>query len=388
MAALSRSARLASPTLRKTSDASAYYEQLSWFRAEQVAAAHVMVVGCGALGNEVLKNLVLLGVGHLTLIDFDRVEASNLTRSVFFRLSDVGRPKVEVLAERLLELYPGLEVQTLCGDVAHDVGLGLVRRHQVVVGCVDSRWARFMINRLCMQAGVPWVDGGIDRLEGTSRVFAPGHNCYACALGPTGMAELRRRMPCSGVIRRQEELGRVPTTPIVASIIGAVQAQEVLKLILSDDNELTSLCGRMFYYEGQHLSTRLVTFQAYDDDCAEHECWQPVCHLAFTPATTVAEMLSLPIESFTLREPFVDYLTRLDTDQCYDTMLPAHRVEEFVTRHPELSGLLFAQLRQHEWQVIDARFPFPQLTLEQLGVPADDILMATQRDGTTLYIQS
>ena len=150
-----------------------YFTRLSWFRQDRVTNAHVMVIGCGALGNEVLKNLALFGVGHLVLVDFDRVESSNLCRSVLFRSQDAEqqRLKVEAAAERLKQLNPSLDIQTLCGDIAYDVGLGLIRRMDVLIGCVDNRWARYCINRLCMRAGIPWVDGGIDGLEGTARVF-------------------------------------------------------------------------------------------------------------------------------------------------------------------------------------------------------------------------
>ena len=173
-------------------------------KQQQVSAAHVMVVGCGALGNEVLKNLVLLGVVHLVVVDFDVVEVGNLSRSVLFSKADADahRLKVEVIAERVKAMNPAIEIQTICGDVAYDVGLSLIRRMDVVIGCVDSRWARYCINRLCMRAGVPWVDGAIEELEGTARVFIPGKNCYACNLGPEGLGDMAKRMSCTGVIRR------------------------------------------------------------------------------------------------------------------------------------------------------------------------------------------
>ena len=248
---------------------------------QRVSASHVMVVGCGALGNEVLKNLVLLGVEHLVVVDFDVVEVGNLSRSVFFSKADADahRLKVEVIAERLRAMNPMLEIQTICGDVAYDVGLSLIRRMDVVIGCVDSRWARYCINRLCMRASVPWVDGAIEELEGTARVFIPGKNCYACNLGPEGLRDMAKRMSCTGIIRRHEQAGSAPTTSLMASVIGAVQVQEALKLVHQEALEqgtFTSLCGKMFYYDGQHLTTKLLDFQAYDDDCAVHECWTPI----------------------------------------------------------------------------------------------------------------
>ena len=181
------------------------FTQLSWFRSERVAQARVMVVGCGALGNEVLKNLVLFGVQHLVVVDFDRVESSNLSRSVLFTREDAETHarKIDAVKASIKRINPSAEVVTLFGDIAYEVGLGWFRGVDVVIGCVDNRWARYCINRLCMRAGKPWVDGGIDGLEGTVRVFIPGENCYACNLGPEGLKDLKRRMPCSGIIRER-----------------------------------------------------------------------------------------------------------------------------------------------------------------------------------------
>ena len=248
-----------------------------YLEQQRVSAARVMMVGCGALGNEVLKNLVLLGVEHLVVVDFDVVEVGNLSRSVFFSKADADmhRLKVEVIAERVEAMNPAVEIQTICGDVAYDVGLSLIRQMDVVIGCVDNRWARYCINRLCMRAGVPWVDGAIEEFEGTARVFIPGKNCYACNLGPEGLRDMAKRMPCTGVIRRHEQTGSAPTTSLMASVIGAVQVQEAIKLVhqaAMEQGTFTSLCGKMFYYDGQHLTTKLIDFQAYDDDCPVHTC--------------------------------------------------------------------------------------------------------------------
>ena len=200
------------PTLAPTWGADVF-PLLSWFRQERLKQANVMVVGCGALGNEVLKNLALFGVEHLVIVDFDTIEPSNLTRSILFSRADAEtrRHKATVAAERLRDINPAIHVLPLVGDICHDVGLGLLRRMDVVVGCVDNRWARYCLNRLCMRAGVPWVDGGIDGLEGTARVFVPGKNCYACNLGPEALKDLSYRLSCSAAIRRNEEAGRGPT---------------------------------------------------------------------------------------------------------------------------------------------------------------------------------
>ncbi|MBQ8991465.1 MAG: ThiF family adenylyltransferase [Prevotella sp.] len=369
------------------------------FDQQQVAAARIMVVGCGALGNEVLKNLVLLGVEHIVAVDFDIVEVGNLSRSVLFSKQDADdrRLKVEVIAERLKAMNPAVEVKTICGDIAYDVGLGLIRQMDVVIGCVDSRWARYCINRLCMRAGIPWVDGGIEELEGTARVFVPGKNCYACNLGPEGLKDLARRMPCSGIIRRQEQAGHAPTTSIVASVIGAVEAQEALKLVhreALERGELTSLCGKMFYYDGQHLTTKVIDFQAYDDDCAMHDRWMPIQSSELSDGQTVAEALSAIKRKFDARQAtvclendcFVDYVVERSNDRKTQVMCPGRAVELFVERNQVLRGIPLSGMYQHEYREIDESFPYQTCTLSQLGVPAHDVLHV-MADGQDYYLE-
>lgn len=368
--------------------------QLSWFKIDRLKQANVMVVGCGALGSEVLKNLVLFGVGHLVIVDFDTVEATNMTRSVLFRREDAkaNRPKVLVAAARLRELNPSVQILPICGDIGHDVGLGLLRRMDVVVGCVDNRWARYCLNRLCMRAGVPWVDGGIDGLEGTARVFVPGKNCYACNLGPEALKDLSYRISCSTAIRRNEQAGRVPTTPVIASIIGAVEAQEAVKLLHPEElarGELTSLCGKMFYYEGQHLAARMVDFVAYDADCPVHEQWAPVEAIPLSTEWRIDRALAYLAEKFgeesveiQLRDyGFVDYLVVRRDERKIPVMLPDYCVEQFVEEEPTLCHLPFHALYQHSIRQLDAQFPDPGLTLAQVGVAPWDILQVTTSRG-------
>jgi adenylyltransferase/sulfurtransferase len=369
------------------------------------------VVGCGALGNEVLKNLVLMGVTKIVAVDFDIVETGNLTRSILFRKEDAEkrRRKVDVVAERLKEINPDAEVKTICGDIAYDVGLGLVRKMDVIIGCVDSRWARFCINRLAMRAGRPWVDGGIEGLEGTARVFAPGKNCYACNLGPEGLKEMKRRMPCTGIIRRMEAAGSAPTTSIVASVIGAIQVQEALKIILAlqatrgraengelriENGEWTSLCGRMLYYEGGHMTVRTAEYQAYDDDCTEHELWTPVLKTQVDTTMTAGEALAhwqeeLSCTDVTLclrNDCYVDYVSRRDNDERTPVMLPGRQVEAYIEHDSNLRGLQTNALYQHEYREVGKDFPYPEQTLAQLGIPQEDIVHV-KADGKDVYLE-
>lgn len=330
-----------------------------------------MVIGCGALGNEVLKNLVLMGIGHLVVVDFDVVEESNLTRSILFRKGDVGERKVDVVSRTLLQLNPNLDITSIHGDVAYDVGLGVFARMDIIFGCVDSRWARYCIQRSCLRTGKTWIDGGILSTEGTVRTFRPNCNCYACSLGPEGLRDLHHRMPCSGVIRRQEQAGHAPTTPVSASVIGAVMVMEGIKSITSTADADSP--QRMFYYEGETMDVKTPVIDAWDEDCELHE----------TPWTENTEIqkadmgLNTPARNLIglqLNHPFVDYIVDRSTDNRIPVMLPAHRVEEWFVNNPLLRDRLLSDFYQNEWNSIDEAFPYPELTLGQMGVPAEEIL--------------
>ena len=375
------------------------FSRLSWFRRDKVKNARILVVGCGALGNEVLKDLVLFGFEHLVLVDFDTVEASNLCRSILFTQADSARHryKVDAAAERLKQINPEIEITAIKGDIAHEVGLALIRSMDLAIGCVDNRYARYCLNRLCMRAGIPWIDGGIDQLEGTARVFMPGKNCYACSLGEEGLKELSRRMPCSTIIQKNEAAGRAPTTPVIASIIAAVQVQEALKLVHREELEkglFTSLVGKMFYYEGQRLSTRLVTFEAYDDDCPNHEFWAPVCHpSSLSVDMTVGQALAVLSEKLHMHHPqiclrdfcFVDHLTDRSTDERITVMQPSYRVADYLEADERLRQYSTTRFYQHEITTLTAAFPYPEMTLRQIGIPEQDIFKVKD-EGREMYI--
>lgn len=343
--------------------------------------SHVMVVGCGALGNEVLKNLVLMGVGHLVIVDFDHVEEGNLTRSILYKRCDVGRRKVDVAKESMLSINPDIDIKTIYGDIAYDVGLGTVRRMDVIIGCVDNRWARYCIQRLCHRANKTWIDGGILDLTGTVKVFRPGVSCYACSLSTEAMEDMQRRMPCAGVIRRREEAGHAPTTAIIASIIGAVQVQEAMR-VLGDGSPVLedSQMNRMFCYDGDTMTVMTPIFEAWDDDCALHGEWDTTKgEWLFvgneTLDKTIAEHMSEAGDKrIILNEPFVDYIVNRKTNERFEVMLPAHRVEEYFTASEQLRGLPMADFYQHEYREIDSSFPYPALTLRELGIPEDEIM--------------
>ena len=112
---------------------------IPWWDQDRLKNATIMVVGAGAIGNELVKNLTLLGIGKILIFDMDGIENTNLTRSVLYRAKDVGRYKAEVAAERAMEINPDVKAKAFVSNIIDDVGLGVFRRMDVVLGGLDNR---------------------------------------------------------------------------------------------------------------------------------------------------------------------------------------------------------------------------------------------------------
>ena len=205
---------------------------IPWWRQDRLAKAKILVVGAGALGNEVLKNLALVGVGTVYVIDLDVVEPSNLSRSVLFRAGDGGLGEGGGRRATAGEIDPDVAMTPIRGDVITDLGLGLFADVDVVIGCLDNREARLWVNRQCWKVGTPWVDSGIQEIQGVVKVFVPPDSaCYECAMTERDYQLLNVRYSCPLLRRDQILEGKVPTAPTIASMMGALEVQEALKLI-------------------------------------------------------------------------------------------------------------------------------------------------------------
>jgi adenylyltransferase/sulfurtransferase len=351
------------------------FDFISWWERDKVAAAAVMIVGAGALGNEVAKNLALMGVGKLYILDFDEIEAANLSRSVLFRERDNGRPKAEVAAARVREVNPQVQVQYLNGDVRTEVGLGVFRRMDAVIGCLDNREARLAVNRFCYWLDKPWVDGAIQELLGLVRVFAPGKGaCFECTLTEQARREMSLRYSCPLLARANLLLGKVPTTPTIASIIGAMQAQEALKLI----HGLPVEAGSVIHFNGmtnEMHTTRYVP----REDCESHWTYGEVTELPNRAAdTTLDEMLQIAradLGQEAVLELDEELVLSLVCNQCGTTdvvMQPISAVS-FDAAHCPTCGLVREVNMTH---LIAGEEAYLHRTLASVGVPPLHILRA------------
>lgn len=255
----------------------ARHHLIDWWDQKRLSQARVMVVGAGAIGNEVIKNLALLGVGNLWVVDFDTVDVTNLTRSVLFRESDIGRSKAEVAVERARDINPQLSATALSCDLEYEIGAGVYRSMDVVIGCLDSLQARLALNRTCYQVGTPWINGGIEVTVAEVSLFQAGKGaCFECSMSPSMWEQHHERFSCGG-LRADVEEAKQPTTAVVASIVAGYMVNEAVALLHADsENSKTGL----EFGQKMILLLKPYRFDIYglptDPNCLAHDYWESV----------------------------------------------------------------------------------------------------------------
>ncbi len=359
------------------------FRLMSWWDAERVSKANVMVVGAGALGNEVLKNLALMNVGSIFIVDFDTIEYANLCRSVLFRTEDIKKNKFkcEIAGERIKEINPNLKVQTVNGDIMIDVGLGVMKRMDVIIGCLDNRIARLFINRYAYKVGKVWIDGAIENLSGQLNVYQNGKSCYECALTAVDWENIRFKMGCADIAQRNSTQGRVPTTPISSSIIAAMQVQEAIKVI--HGNEKQSMAGEQFKYDG--MNNWIIQFQSEPvrEECDSHYAISDeelIQAKGLSNKMTIKDCLDWLKEHFKdddiniqLNYKIILEIASMKSEISHDIIIPEpHFSERMQTQYQEEPGEAIG-ITKYADQI---NYDFPDLSkkLSEVGVPPLHIL--------------
>lgn len=208
--------------------------------------AHVLVVGVGGLGSPVALYLAAAGIGHLTLVDGDAVDVSNLQRQVVHGVSAIGTTKVESARRRLLDLNPLVSVEAHAEHLTAENAARLVTACDVVIDASDNFATRYLVNDACIAAGKPVVHASILRFEGQLSVFAPGRGpCYRC---------LFAEPPAPGLVPSCAEDGVLGVLP---GMLGTMQANEALKLVLGIGEPLI---GRLLVVDALTMTTRELRF--------------------------------------------------------------------------------------------------------------------------------
>jgi adenylyltransferase/sulfurtransferase len=203
----------------------------------RLKAARVLMIGTGGLGAPTGMYLAAAGVGTLGVVDFDVVDASNLQRQIVHGTKDVGRPKIESARDRLNDINPNVKIEAYETRLTSENALELFREYDMVVDGTDNFPTRYLVNDACVLTGKPNVYGSIFRFEGQASVFwAARGACYRC---------LYPEPPPPGLVPSCAEGGVLGVLP---GIVGAIQANEAIKLILGG---------------GEPLINRLLLFDAW-----------------------------------------------------------------------------------------------------------------------------
>ena len=223
----------------------------------RLKAARVVVIGAGGLGSPAALYLAAAGVGTLGLVDFDRVDVTNLQRQILHQTGDIGRPKVLSGAEHLAGLNPHVDVVPIEQRLSAANAREILREFDVVVDGSDNFPTRYLVNDVCVWLGKPLVYGSIFRFEGQASVFHAAEGpCYRCLYAEPPPPELVPNCAEGGV------LGVLP------GVIGSIQALEAIKLVLGEG---TPLIGRLVVFDALGLHFRELRL-AKDPEC-------PVCGL-------------------------------------------------------------------------------------------------------------
>jgi adenylyltransferase/sulfurtransferase len=198
--------------------------QIGWRGQERLAAATMVIVGCGGLGTVAAGLLARAGVGHLRLVDNDRVEIANLAGQVLFDEEDAqaGRPKALAAAERLQAANPTIYIEPVVARLTPANADRLLKDAHLVLDGTDNDATRHLINRICVKRGIPWVFAAVMESYGLTMNIVPGETpCFACIFGNPGRATSGKRYE-KGVL------------PAITHIVASFQVGQAIKLLLGD----------------------------------------------------------------------------------------------------------------------------------------------------------
>jgi len=362
------------------------FRLIPWWDQAKIAGCRLLVVGAGALGNEILKNAALLGFRKIVIVDLDRIEESNLSRTILYSNQDIGVFKAEAAAKAYRVLAPDAAVQPLVANVVHGCGLGLFEWSDIILAGLDNREARLWINRSAWKVNRPWIDGAIEGINGVARAFLPGTPpCYECTLGEVDWQMLDKRMSCNLLVLEQTAEGKIPTTPTISSIIAAIQVQEAVKLI----HGLPILAGRGFIFEGMNHSSYKVDYTE-NEDCMSHYTIPEIAHLPETSNELTLEDLRKKAQA---DFGSADVVIEFSRDIVEKFVCPAcGEVEE---RFAPLGSIAFEEARcpkdgqlrtvvtRHSYNGEPALAPRP---LNRLGLPLLDAYTARHGDREIAYV--
>lgn len=216
---------------------------------EKLKKARVLVIGAGGLGCPVLTYLACAGVGYIRIIEEDTISISNLNRQFLYHIDQSGKKKAETVKEQLLSLNPEVTIDAISERITEDNAEQFLSEIDFVIDCVDNAHTRLVMNDLCLKKKIPLVEGGVEGFYGFVTVVTEKTACLRCM----GIQDV----PKDRVI---------PVLGTTAGVIGTLEANECIKLILGLE---TTLKGAMLQYDGYHGTIKRISVSK-DPKCKLH----------------------------------------------------------------------------------------------------------------------
>jgi len=312
---------------------------------DKLLSAKVLIVGMGGLGCPVLQYLTGAGVGHIGIIDGDRISLSNLHRQVLFCEQEIGQLKVEMAAVKMRLLNADVNIETYPFQLSQSNALEIFAKYDLVIDATDNFTSKYLINDACIVAQKPFVFGAVSRYEGQVSVF----NLASTAKTAISYRDVFPEAPGPGEVPGCAEAGVIGVLP---GIIGTMQAAEAIKIVTGIGNPLY---GRLYHYN-------LLQGQGYDIDISSGE-----------NKTVMNEKIFL--------------------ENRYDVMedeadVPEISVTEFK-RLRHLPGVFVLDVRErHEYPAIDfsdAQIPMSELQNKMHEIPEKEICIICHQGVRSLY---
>ena len=343
----------------------------TWLRDVHLSKLRFAVIGGGALGNEVVKTLGLLGAGSVRIIDPDRVERSNLSRSVFFRDEDCGRPKALALSEMLARTFPNTRWESSDCEIA-DVGLQDLSGCQMMMSCVDTDLARVEIAWAALALDLPVADaglGGPDYWHGRVSFFAGQRSaCFCCKLSPRRRREILALAQATGrSCWGAPPTSPVPSTPTMAAITAALQVDMGLRSLfdLQNGSSREYLSWTTEVLLDSSLNTRRFTTER-SVHCPLHNSKQPLVTLPHDRASAHELLDSAGMDVLELDWPICVFAACLD---CGHLWSPRRRVAWLrrLGKCPHCQSECI--LEKENIHKLDRDSPWSNIPLIELGLP-------------------
>lgn len=211
----------------------------------KLAEAKVLVIGAGGLGSPVLLYLAAAGVGTLGIVDYDKVEVTNLQRQILHFTSDLNRPKVASAANKLQDLRPDIHLQLHEEAFTRQNATALVCSYDFVIDCCDNFETKFLINDVCVQEKIPYSHGSVVALRGEVMTYLPGHNCYRAFFDAPPDSPEAYTSATAGILGA------------MAGVVGSIQATEAIKYLTGMGellvDKLLTIDGRTMRFQTLHL---------------------------------------------------------------------------------------------------------------------------------------